>query len=705
MSADREARSNTRPPEIEAADPPEGANQGIQMRPRAWTDVSETSSFGERNPLDVLVLSMQAHTLMPKMELENLSKSGMLVKHLSRSALGLEWHTIVGSALYSSSPITRVVRLPWVHWLMIFVGLAMATLFASAAVSSSAIGVTAFSHYKFTALERRDGGVPTHPGITSFGLLTQKDPVFVPQQRQQFPSCVSHVHNASWRTEGPSMVLDLAHHGDHETHDEYRGFYIVTSGDGRGPDSDAVRFIVQGSDDGLEWADAYSSTSLVYKAWYLVLQNGTAEIPLERGVGVKFPVHLEFMLTVGYDYSYFAIYLGVLIDGIMGLLGRTSWVRRVYLASWATLALLQLGAAPSLVQSHPIDAMYLFVSGTAFGITGLGFWRREKSFDFFMAFSIVTEMIVHGLYGMLHGIPFTKSGQLMNWKIAAIIIITGCAVLRISRIRLFFWCNDVVRTNRKIYEPVWGEMQQKEEQQLSDLSMYIRSLKALMPRSRSRQVPWKDPQQGRGRSFKRRSLGSISFKLKPGRWSGEVAPSPNDSGWSGPRDPPGNQEASSRGNDRFGKGSTTLDVLQAQALLLEPLLLSLTVELAKIHSALLPLRDSEGDKPEGCSNRPLLLGPWEDEVGETGYVLGGVKIVARCVGKSDMCYKGDTSKLLDVCRQRLFFEQVDGITACLESLWKDPCVELVGIKSNLEPNDKGIGCMGLVKVNLKVQQA
>ena len=58
----------------------------------------------------------------------------------------------------------------------------------------------------------------------------------------------------------------------------------------------------------------------------------------------------------------------------------------------------------------------------------------------------------------------------------------------------------------------------------------------------------------------------------------------------------------------------------------------------------------------------------------------------RAVEKLFRCYRFDVSRLLDCCRQSLYFEDVRGIHECMRIIESDPSVELMRLCNKLQPS-------------------
>jgi hypothetical protein len=75
--------------------------------------------------------------------------------------------------------------------------------------------------------------------------------------------------------------------------------------------------------------------------------------------------------------------------------------------------------------------------------------------------------------------------------------------------------------------------------------------------------------------------------------------------------------------------------------------------------------------------------PCDGSVPPEYLVPAKVKSAQRCVDKADMVYARDVSKLLDVCRQTLYFDTIDDLHACLKAMREDASLQIVRIKSTM----------------------
>ena len=98
---------------------------------------------------------------------------------------------------------------------------------------------------------------------------------------------------------------------------------------------------------------------------------------------------------------------------------------------------------------------------------------------------------------------------------------------------------------------------------------------------------------------------------------------------------------------------------------------------------------SEGDPRCDC----LAFEKWNDvrREMEEGTFCGQVHIsslkkVHRMMEKTLRCYKGDASRLTDVCRGVLGFDSLEALADCLATIIADPLIKVEGIKNRMDPS-------------------
>jgi hypothetical protein len=120
---------------------------------------------------------------------------------------------------------------------------------------------------------------------------------------------------------------------------------------------------------------------------------------------------------------------------------------------------------------------------------------------------------------------------------------------------------------------------------------------------------------------------------------------------------------------------SSLDQLHAQGCLLHGVLLDKAISLASLFGGMFP---REG--------KPGLFVRWEGEESRPMCQFSEVKSVSRCIDKIDIAYGGDVSRLLDICRQMIVFDNIRDLSDCLAALLGDTTVEIVRIKNRMSPS-------------------
>mmetsp|Transcript_16961 Transcript_16961/g.26269 ORF Transcript_16961/g.26269 Transcript_16961/m.26269 type:complete len:269 (+) Transcript_16961:227-1033(+) len=99
-------------------------------------------------------------------------------------------------------------------------------------------------------------------------------------------------------------------------------------------------------------------------------------------------------------------------------------------------------------------------------------------------------------------------------------------------------------------------------------------------------------------------------------------------------------------------------------------------------------RQGEETEESEDESRPRFV-RWLDVVGDPEQVarvrFAKLKSTARCIEKLLRSYSGDVSRLVDICRQTIVFEEISHITHCLQTLSRDHEACIVRVKNRLHP--------------------
>mmetsp|Transcript_27660 Transcript_27660/g.64297 ORF Transcript_27660/g.64297 Transcript_27660/m.64297 type:complete len:246 (+) Transcript_27660:3440-4177(+) len=131
----------------------------------------------------------------------------------------------------------------------------------------------------------------------------------------------------------------------------------------------------------------------------------------------------------------------------------------------------------------------------------------------------------------------------------------------------------------------------------------------------------------------------------------------------------------------FSSKITSLDQLCAQATGLDPILRAKVQEWALGSQGHFRYTDDHG-------NQDFILWQdvWEDPDKIERIRFAKLKTVGRAVEKLMRSYREDVSRLLDVCRQSIVFENVKDLIACVHLIQADPEVTIVRVKNRLDPS-------------------
>lgn len=112
---------------------------------------------------------------------------------------------------------------------------------------------------------------------------------------------------------------------------------------------------------------------------------------------------------------------------------------------------------------------------------------------------------------------------------------------------------------------------------------------------------------------------------------------------------------------------------------------------------------SEGDPRRDC----LTFEKWNDvrrEMEEGTFCgqvhMSSLKKVHRMMEKTLRCYRGDASRLTDVCRGVLGFDSLEALADCLATIIADPLIKVEGIKNRMDPSYNVSETQGYRDVNV-----
>ena len=128
----------------------------------------------------------------------------------------------------------------------------------------------------------------------------------------------------------------------------------------------------------------------------------------------------------------------------------------------------------------------------------------------------------------------------------------------------------------------------------------------------------------------------------------------------------------------------SLDQLYSQAAVVDIFLREKVGLLAQrsCHSGMVEVRSR---KISVNDNEPVQCRDYSGVYLSSKYIFSAVKPTERALEKLLRCYDCDPSRLLDCCRQRIVFDDVEDIIICLQSIQDDPELEILRIKNMMDP--------------------
>jgi len=134
----------------------------------------------------------------------------------------------------------------------------------------------------------------------------------------------------------------------------------------------------------------------------------------------------------------------------------------------------------------------------------------------------------------------------------------------------------------------------------------------------------------------------------------------------------------SEASNASGDPIQSLDHLYSQAFLVQDHFLEVVVKVASLHHGQFLVKSVNGEDPA--------FAPWDgSDCTKDQFEFGGLKSVASCINKLDSALSDDVSLLLDMCRETLYFDSVGDIESVLSDLWTDETINIVMIKSTMDP--------------------
>jgi hypothetical protein len=149
----------------------------------------------------------------------------------------------------------------------------------------------------------------------------------------------------------------------------------------------------------------------------------------------------------------------------------------------------------------------------------------------------------------------------------------------------------------------------------------------------------------------------------------------------------------------------SLDQLFVQAICVQPMLLRKTQQWSAASGGLFPNRKLKLGGATEYARFLAVKGVGKAAVDAAGsdFKWCRLKSVPRAVEKVVRSYGLDVSRLVDVCRQAIVFEELAGIAECLRAIASDPDVAILRVKNRLDPAYDAAASGGYRDLNLNVR--
>jgi hypothetical protein len=587
--------------------------------------------------------------------------------HLDRKALTLARalrSSSAASALFSAAPVAAASTKP--VFSLLFLGLAayFAASYAGllrATLAGGALPGAAAALYRLRPLQLRDAAAPANAsGAWGFALLRDGCPIPLAES----PAA------AAPRVAGGGALLAGRPAGGAAPNG-----YRFRTAEGGPAWADPVRWVVESSGDkGSSWGVAGSSR------WRWGLDGGVRlappggaaaaapyPTPEARGAWVAAD-HRPAAAAAALSHAWFvwnmATYLAMFALGALRRAPRA--VRWVWIAQLCGNVAEQV-AGGALALADPgggaaTAAEFLTgVPGNVVLACGLLWERHILRFTLAFAATLVAQACAcHAALDRLGWADAPLSAYLAGSTRLAIFAAAAAAVILTSRTVSLRYAARLVAEDCRRYSAAWARVL---EAQRADCLALRAIFQAQRPSADPRQLQCDGP--------------PAAAPPPPGAWA-------LPRGW--------------WGRGAGGRGVDSLDQLFVQASCLRPILAAKVRGWAAAAGGLFPYVD---DATGEVSFEPYA--EWREGRGGR-YKWAGLKSAQRAVEKVVRAYDGDVSRLLDLCRETMVFEDLRGLCEGARALLGDPDVRVLRVKNRMDPGwDAGAaGGYRDVLVNLQI---
>ena len=586
-----------------------------------------------------------------RLEVQLLPLTGKF-KNLKTKIYFLHDQVSAGSVWDTSHPVAATLCKPWTAVLIFLCFLFMTFSFYLTLNRITRSNMQEGNRFQFTVLERRnlsasDSKSEQNPGISDFGLLRDE--------------CIVDVSDKSCHVIENTTTLTLSC----VDAVKMNGWWFTTIHDSAAYDPIRFRLDVCSGTDCQNWRKIGSS-SIIWVWWGApVLRDGRYNTTLSRGKHVLFDLRIPWLWVTSNLISSIALQgTNLLLLAVLLLQDRMRGIV-VLSGSCFTIALLQLlFCAGYLSTSQP--ALAFFTGGTAlfyFGFSTVVAFAESLT-RHFCGIAGVGLLFVRILHNMIflngeHDWSEEISDFQNPFSMMFLPLLGAWFVAYFTRRQSRIWAHKVIAADVESYGASWKRILDSESASSFEILESFASKLALSPSDAAQY-------------YHHQLIHQIAIMI--------ARPT---------------QKAN------YYQSVNNLDQLFVQAAGLHPFLRAKVANWAMQINALVPVA---GSRPQEISFRR-----WsdiaKDQVSLRAMQWGQLKTRKRAVEKLFRSYSLEVSRLVDLCRQSLYFGNLDEILQCLKLIAEDPTVELLRVHNRLRPSFDASATAGYrdVLLNLKLR--
>eukprot|EP00960_Hanusia_phi_P043227 755942-Hanusia_phi.AAC.5 len=516
-------------------------------------------------------------------------------------------------------------------------------------------GYTTFRHFKFEVFKERMNQSVGFPNVKYFGMLRDGGDV-VHDLRQA--GLIGHYQahsNGTMNLDFDSAVLS-------------NGFYFITSDNST--ERDPVSFRVSGSHDRHEWTIIGSSqiqvdVLAVSSSDLCIFKFGVGDYntSLTRGHVESFDLSAPRVETLLLFLMALSRTLTLGVPSILGLLRREhvgkTWMQYSILVVVGILCLL------AYIDPDNRTSMLLLAFASISVFVIIFFFENEM---YFWTASLLTfaGWLLLGL--LLNYNNFVKVGLMVSLFSLFILL---------YRFHVTYTSLNLVIQDKARYDAGWKIVLEYlgQDEQLDSLRELSKEIVKSCQHKSSRQE-----------DFIKRARTSVSFTSVESEIEVPVTPAVwKKQAWH---------------SSLFGDVVLSLDRLYAQAASMQYILL------AKVQRWALQARGYVSLAGNSDKDTFVLLEEaYKYQDMQSSIKWADIKSETRAIEKAVRCYGGDVSRLLDICRQTLVFDDIASVCKCLDIIKNDHDTEIIRIKDKMSGTDSFSDYFGRrdVTVNIRLR--